>query len=129
DEDTWSTMIIPGSTHVLEYGWRASNGVKNGLLNGLGFDQDRPLKTVPAISQLRFTVTNYNFRIMIDGQIQVNVHAFEDQEFNMRQAFLGTVFPEDPKSKPVGKYTIKKKLPEDPNSPRGKTITHSIQKS
>lgn len=91
DADSWSDLLIPGNVFAMEYGWRASSGVRNELLNGEGFSDPRPSPpvVVPAVSRIRFAVTNYSFHISQDNQIQIAVTAFEDGEFNLRQAVLG----------------------------------------
>jgi hypothetical protein len=91
DADNWSDLLIPGNVFALEYGWRASRGVKNELLNGEGFSDPHPSPpvVVPAVSRIRFAVTNYTFHISPDNQISISVSAYEDGEFNLRQAVLG----------------------------------------
>lgn len=115
DGDTWSSLIIPGTVHVIEYGWRSGSGVKNGILNGLG---EGP---IPAISRVRFTVTNYNFTMMTDNQIHVTVSAIEDSEFNLRQIELT-----GPKQTEVRK--IKKRNPVDVYSDKGQPLLGELQK-
>lgn len=90
--DNWSSMITPGLVHCMEYGWSASSGVKNGILNGEGYSdlESKPPTIIPGRKRLRFVVTNYGFKISPDGQIQVNITAYEEGEFNLRQAILGT---------------------------------------
>lgn len=116
DHDSWATLIIPGYVHVLEYGWRASPGVQNGILNGLGE------AGVPALRRIRFTVTNYNFRILTDNQMQFTITAFEDSEFNLRHAELG-----GDKSPPVDQK-LPKRFPTDGYNEEGQKLIGELQK-
>jgi hypothetical protein len=95
--DNFVSMIIPGNIFVLEYGWRAGQGVKNGLLNGEGYN-DQQGHIVPGTLRVKFTVTSYNFRIQPDNQISMEIDAYEDGEFNVRQSLIVDV---PPKSVPV----------------------------
>lgn len=89
--DNWSSMITPGMVHCMEYGWSASSGVRNGILNGEGYSdlESKPPCIVAGRKRLRFVVTNYSFKILPDSQISINVTAFEEGDFNLRQAILG----------------------------------------
>ncbi len=91
EKDSWSQILIPGNIFAMEYGWRASSGVKNEILNGQGYtnSQNDPPIVIPGAGRVKFTVTNYNFRISPDNQFEIAVTAFEDGEFNLRQAVLG----------------------------------------
>lgn len=89
--DNWSDLLIPGCVFAMEYGWTASSGVKNGLLNGEGFVDtgQNPHVVVPARTRIRFVVTHYDFKVQSDSQIVVTVDGIEDGELSIRQAFLG----------------------------------------
>lgn len=86
DHDVWASLIVPGRAHAMEYGWSASTGVKNGILNGEGFDDGTTV--IPGRRQVRFTVVTYNFTILQDNSIRFMITAIEIGEFNLRQAFL-----------------------------------------
>jgi hypothetical protein len=103
--DNWSSLMLPGAVHALEYGWTASTGVKNGLLNGLGISGDKSegAPDVPAISQIRFATTNYNFTITPDFQFKITIDAYESGEFNSRQTVFTTVTAKEEKAKAKGK--------------------------
>jgi len=89
-EDVWSSLLIPGNTFALEYGWISSRGVKNSLLNGDGLlDDVSKVVFVPAIQSVRFTVTVYNFKIDPNNEMSFTIDALEDGEFNFRQAVVG----------------------------------------
>ena len=129
DHDTWSSLILPGSVHVLEYGWSASDGVKNGLLSGVGLSDPtvKPPINVPAISQIRFTVTNYSFRILPDNQISVSVSAFEDGEYTLRGAALGSPpAPETDSNR--SPYALPKEVPLEAYNERGLAAIENIQR-
>jgi len=85
--DSWSSIVTPGETFAMEYGWSASAGVKNGILNGLGFNNSAGIN-IPGRERIRFVVTNYTFSILPDNQTRFVISAFELGEFNLRQAFL-----------------------------------------
>ena len=86
DRDVWASLIVPGRAHAMEYGWSASTGVKNGILNGEGFDDGTTV--IPGRRQVRFTVVTYNFTILPDNSVRFMINAIELGEFNLRQAFL-----------------------------------------
>lgn len=117
EHDSWSSLIIPGKVHVLEYGWTASAGVKNGILNGEGVSQEGG-KTVPARTRIKFVVTNYTFRIANDNQIEFTIQAFEDGEYNMRRMTIGVTLPK--KEGKDGKLT-------DAYSADGQKIVKAVQ--
>lgn len=100
--DSWSSLVTPGETFALEYGWSASNSVKNGILNGEGFSNPNNGVIVPGRRQIRFRVDNYTFQILPDGQVRFNIHGLEAGEFNTRQAFL---IDDKPKLKGSGTIT------------------------
>lgn len=108
--DSFVSMIIPGNLFVLEYGWRAGQGVKNGLLNGDGFNDQRG-HIVPGTTRVKFIITNYSFKIQQDGQISFEVEAYEDGEFNVRQS-LGITLPPATATVSGQKNTIDE--PKDP---------------
>lgn len=107
DRDVWATLIIPGRAHAIEYGWSASAGVKNGILNGEGFSSKRgqtqsnnhDTVVIEGRRQLRFLVVNYSFTILPDNQIRFMVQGIEMGEFNLRQAFLVPPAPQAPTGK------------------------------
>ncbi len=90
--DNWSSMITPGMVHCMEYGWSASSGVRNGILNGEGFAdlESKPVTVIPGRKRIRFVVTNYSFKIMPDGQISISISAMQEGDFNLRQAVVGS---------------------------------------
>lgn len=87
DHDAWASLIVPGRAHAMEYGWSASTGVKNGLLNGEGVDAGNGV-VIPGKRQIRFSIVTYDFAVLGDNQIRFNVKGIELGEFNLRQAFL-----------------------------------------
>jgi hypothetical protein len=123
--DSFVSMITPGSVFAMRYGWRAGAGVKNGLINGEGFhnDQVRPRTNVPGNSTIRFVVTNYNFKINPDLEIEINVSAQEDGEFNSRQALIVPQTKFQIVSTLISISTVR-----DPyQDPPGQSITQKIQ--
>jgi hypothetical protein len=88
DEDSWSSLITPGQAFALEYGWSASTGVSNGLLNGEGFVDRSKGIAVQGREQVRFYVTSYKFNLQTDSQIRFAIQAYELGESGLRQAFL-----------------------------------------
>lgn len=126
DRDSWSSLITPGAVHVIEYGWTSSSGVKNGILNGVGVDDDGSGQTVPAKHQIRFVITNYNFRITTDNQFQFTIQAFEDGEFNMRKISLGTPPPKEEGKR--GKHHVRHVKETDGYNARGQEIIKALQK-
>jgi hypothetical protein len=88
EEDSWSTLLIPGTVHALEYGWSASNGVRNEILRGDDFVDKtvKPVIVIPGRMQARFTVIDYSFNIEVNGQIKIKINAVEAGEFNLRRA-------------------------------------------
>lgn len=110
DGDSWSSLVTPGEVFALEYGWSAGPGVKNGILNGNGFTENRSSGnagaalsaginrknesqgpsgvSIPGRERMKFIVTNYNFSMNPDMSIKFNIQGFELGEFNLRQAFL-----------------------------------------
>lgn len=106
--DSWSSFVTPGQAFALEYGWSASNGVKNGILNGDGYSDKTKGVLIPGRKQIRFVVTRYKFDIQQDMSIKFMIHAFEMGEFNLRQAFLAPA-EDDGKD-----HTPRTKKPVDP---------------
>lgn len=127
ERDAWSSLILPGAVHALSYGWKASLGVKNGLLNGEGLDDSsvKPRLIVPAISSIRFVVTNYDFRISPDGQFTFNVTALEDGEYNLRRVTVGN--PPKPFGPDPDPNTIQKDVPIGPYDARGVSAVKELQ--
>jgi len=101
DSDSWSSLITPGQAFAMEYGWSASSGVKNGILNGDGFQLNtgKKIVNVPGKSQIRFIITNYKFNIGPDAQIKFNIEGYELGEFSLRQAFLTEKVSDDDKKR------------------------------
>lgn len=126
DVDSWSDLILPGNIFAMQYGWRSSQGVKNGIINGSGYSnpQASPPVLVPAADTIRFTVVNYNFKIVQDGQFKMNVMAIQDGDFNLRQATLGKV---SAKSQEDGNR-IDIPVTPDPYSDEGKALIAKVQK-
>lgn len=112
-------LLVPGNGFVLEYGWRASAGVKNPLLNGDGYDSSTGAPAgvvVPADIQIQFTVVDYSFKIGADNQVMLELHCYQDGDLNMRRVRVTTdesdegdpyPFPIDPKS-PQGLDEVKR---------------------
>lgn len=127
--DNWSTVLVPGSVIAMEYGWRASSGVKNGFLNGEGFSdlQSKPPVIVPGKKRVRFTVVNYTFAIQPDGQIAVTVKGIEDGEFNLRKAVPGLATVVN-KALPESNRIDIGSISDDPQSTAGKKAIASLQK-
>lgn len=88
DEDSWSTLLMPGAVHVLEYGWSASKGVKNEMLRGDDFvdKTSKPEILIPGRSIVYFTVVNYKFQIEANNEIRFSVEAHEAYHFNLKRA-------------------------------------------
>lgn len=128
DRDSWSDLLMPGFVFAMEYGWVASAGVKNPLMNGEGFDGDSALRKenprviVPAISRIRFVVTHYDFKMAGDRQITVTIKAVEDGELNIRQAFIG-----GPKQEVSG-GKVSFSSPLDPYSAEGQKQKDQLEK-
>lgn len=99
DADSWSSLVTPGQAFALEYGWSASSGVKNGILNGDGFSDPSSGAVVPGRKQIRFVVVNYRFSDGPDNSLKFTITAYEMGEFNLRQAFLAAPSPSGQKPK------------------------------
>ena len=110
NEDSWSSLMVPGRTFALRYGW-SSSGVVNGILNGTGADEHGK-RQLPGRSTINFTVTNYSFQIHPDNQIQIGVQAIESGEFNLRRAVpcLTSVFGKDIVTRTDKKRSSKKNV-------------------
>jgi hypothetical protein len=78
DAQVWSSLILPGRAFCMEYGWRASTAVKNGIINGLDHVDDKTKTVVPSAQRIRFVTTNYKIRVTKDAQIAVDIEAVED---------------------------------------------------
>jgi hypothetical protein len=132
--DSWSSLLLPGAVHAMEYGWRASTGVKNGLLNGEGFvDQTvSPPVIIPATTRIRFATTHYDFGIQPDGQISINATAFEDSEFNLRRTVPGlsaVLRREDEQRAAAGsKLAPPAPVAVSPYEPDGKKVLAELQR-
>lgn len=112
DGDSWSSLVTPGQSFALEYGWSASTAVKNGILNGDGYSNKQTGVIIPGRRQIRFVVTNYKFAIQRDLSIKFTVKAFEMGEFNLRQAFI--VPPEQKEGQADHSALVKKNDELDP---------------
>lgn len=112
DTDSWSSLITPGQSFALEYGWSSSIAVKNGILNGDGYSNKQTGVIIPGRRQIRFVVTNYKFAIQRDMSIKFTVKAFEMGEFNLRQAFI--VPPPQKEGAPDHSALVKKNAELDP---------------
>lgn len=108
DTDRWVNLLLPGNVFAMEYGWRTSGGVRNELLNGEGYvnRQVDPPVVVPGAARVKFTVTNYSFKILPDMQFQVTVTGFEDGEFSLRNAVLGAEKVREKPEEPGNRLTI-----------------------
>lgn len=115
EQDSWSSLVTPGQAFALEYGWSASTGVKNGVLNGQGFSDPKKGVTITGRQQVRFTVTHYSFQFGADNQIKLNIKGIELGESGLRSAFLF----KDPNPDPKPLVPAQKKQVIDPNSAAG----------
>lgn len=113
DADQWSSLLTPGQAFALEYGWSASVGVKNGIINGDGFSDKSRGIAVPGRKQIRFVVTTYSFTTMSDNQTKLVIKAFELSELNLRQAYLA-VPPDDSPSGDAAIRTVHTNSDVDP---------------
>lgn len=102
DQDSWSSLVTPGEAFAIEYGWSASAGVKNGILNGEGFADAQKGVAITGRQQVRFQVTNYTFQIGADSQIKFLIKGIELGESGLRSAKL-IKDPNPDKSKPLAK--------------------------
>lgn len=116
-KQVWTALIIPGRAFMIEYGWSASNGVKNGLINGLDHVDEKTRVVVPSRVRMRFTVTNYSFQILADNQIRVSIQALDDGEHSLRQQ----AYVVEPPPK-------KKGAPKNPVNPFGNEGLAIVQK-
>lgn len=116
EADSFSSLLTPGEAFALEYGWSSSTGVRNEMLNGLGFETGDNYTdpsgavsriVIPGRKQIRFSIINYTFSILADNQISFKIFGMELGETNIRQAFL-TNRP-DQKSQEVSGKTVKVK--------------------
>lgn len=87
DVDDFSSLIVPGNVHAVEYGW-SSAPITNPLFNGEGINEHPVL--IPARKTLYFTITNYNFGMSADRQIKVDIVAHESGMLNLRKFIVGT---------------------------------------
>lgn len=95
-----SALVTPGSVFVLSYGWQGGSGAILATGHNLGetiyyTDPNDPREKLkrqdstlmfPARQSIRFSVTHYTFTIRPDGQIQLNIHGYEDGELQVRTA-------------------------------------------
>lgn len=92
DGDSWSDLLVPGNSFVVEYGWRSDPAsVSNKILSGepIVDDSSGVKVTVPNRRRMRFRVNNYTLRIDPDSQVRITVQAMEDGELTSRKALLG----------------------------------------
>jgi len=129
DADTWSSLISPGTVFGMKYGWTASAGVKNGLLNGEGIEDNSVL--IPAMKEIRFQVTNYNFTINADMEFEFSIEALESGDLHVRRTIID--MREDDKAQArqkgneVDKNLAKTTDIVDPYTEDGKQILKSVQ--
>lgn len=110
-QDRWADLLIPRNTFQMRYGWSASVGVKNGIINGQGDKANG----IVGKQQLKFIVYNYEFRILKDLQFEFTIHAMEDGELQLRQQQVVITPPGGGKPIP---FTLD--LPVDPKEPKTK---------
>ncbi len=90
DEDSgWSSLITPGESHVLEYGWTGSSA--NDLINGVGYHDGGII--VPSIRAILFTTYLYTFKIMPTGEIEINVKGKQNGLFALSKTLIGGPTP------------------------------------
>lgn len=128
DRDSWSQVILPGNVFAMEFGWRASSGVKNEILNGQGYvnQNSNPPIVVPGVGRIRFMVTNYSFTITPENEFRVMVTAYEAGEFNLRRAELGALSAKQRIDESGNRISITPAT--DPYAEAGKNLIASIQK-
>lgn len=82
--DNWSSLLSPGSMHVLEYGWSGSS--KNDLINGIGFSKDG--SNVESRTQIIMLVSYYDFEFGPSGEVTIVVHAIENGANSLEKATI-----------------------------------------
>lgn len=125
DADSWSSLVTPGEAFAMEYGWSASNGVKNGILNGEGFANAETGVAIQGREQVRFYVTNYKFKIQRDASIRFNIYGYELGESGLRQAYL-VRDPSSDTSRPTQKAKQKRDI--DPYGDGSKPLEELLKK-
>lgn len=121
DRDRWADIIIPGSVFTLEYGWSASSGVKNDMINGIGVSTGaNDVARTPGRITIRFAVVNYNFTILPNGEFDFTVQAIENRLNDFRSIPLG-LFNSD-------ELVEGQQNPADPKTPKGKKLIGNVQK-
>lgn len=91
-DSVWSSLITPGDTHLVEYGWAGSS--KNGLVNGFGFDDDDALGGrvfIPSQKAILFSTYYYTFSIKNTGEIEFSIKGMQNGNLVFRQIQLGDV--------------------------------------
>lgn len=95
-DSVWASLITPGETHLVEYGWAGSS--KNGLVNGEGFDDEDALggrTFIPSRKSILFTTYYYTFAIRNTGEIEFSIKGMQNGNLVFRQIQLGDVLETD----------------------------------
>ena len=128
DRDAWSQILAPGAVFAMRYGWTASSGVKNNLLNGSDFKDG--IVTVPSFRDIRFQVTNFNFSITPDLQFEFHVEAMESGHLHVRRTLVSASTDDDVKKvlkKTADKFASPTTVSYDPYSDANRKLNFEIQ--
>lgn len=114
DDNSWSSLITPGETHLVEYGWAGSS--KNDLINGNGFNDGNIF--VPSRKRILFTTYYYTFNITKKGEIEFIIKGMQNGNFVFRKIELGDVIdksvvgkgPNAPDRDSTDNLAVRKKL-------------------
>lgn len=88
DRDNWTSLITPGSIHILEYGWQGSS--TNPLINGQGFEDAESGVVVQSRQSILFSVATYSFGIQTGMEFEINIKGYEAGEHMLRNTKLGS---------------------------------------
>lgn len=95
DENRWVSLITPGVSHLIEYGWRGAGA--NPLFNGEGFideqgsdinSQDTRKLFIDSTKTILFTTSTYNFSITNNGEIKLDIKGYLNGDYLIRDVML-----------------------------------------
>lgn len=94
DRDTkiaWHEILEEGKSFSLEYGWSADYSVcKNDLFNGFGHVTNQGI-VIKSVSVLLLIVSKWTASLKANGEVEINITAFENGDIALREARFSDV--------------------------------------
>jgi len=93
DENRWASLITPGKTHIVHYGWKGAS--RNPLFNGEGFDDDESKDyennptVIDSVKSIAMTTYYYTFSLTQNGEIKIKIKGWQNGDYVLRNLLVG----------------------------------------